>query len=119
MPKVNKSFDELINRHEETKRYLKEFGIIYEKYKENCLGVIYGHWHQRKMRYFDNIGLQHYNVPGPASYLSTTAETRESINKINIEIPLFSYIKSTKKLEKFKINIKKIKNNLKFNISSY
>jgi len=119
MPKVDKSFDELINRHEETKRYLKEFGIIYEKYKENCLGVIYGHWHMRQMRYFENVGLQHYNVPGPASYLSKIAETRESINKINIEIPLFSYIKSTKKLEKFKINIKKIKNILKFNISSY
>jgi len=119
MPKVNKTFDELIDRHDKPRRYLKEFGIIYEKYKENCLGVIYGHWHLRKMRYFDNIGLQHYNVPGPASYLSNVTETRESINKINIEIPLFSYSKSNKKLEKFKINVKKIKNILKFNISLY
>jgi len=119
MPKVNNSFDEIIDRHEKPKRYLKEFGEIYEIYKENCLGVIYGHWHQRKMRYFKNIGLQHYNVPGPASYLSNISETRESINKINIELPLFSYIKKEKKLEKFKINIKKINKNLKFNISLY
>jgi len=119
MPKVNQSFKELMIRHDESKRYLEDFGKIYEKYKDNCLGVIYGHWHQRQMRYFENVGLQHYNVPGPASYLSKETETRESINKINIEIPLFSYIKTTKKLEKFKINIKKIKNILKFNISSY
>ena len=119
MPKVDKSFDDLIDKNGKPKKYLEEFGKIYEKYKENCLGVIYGHNHVRQMRTFKNIGLEHYNVPGPASYLSKIPETRESINKINIEIPLFSFIKTTKKLEKFKINIKKTKNILKFIISSY
>lgn len=119
MPRVKKSFDEIIENESGSKRYLKDFGNIYEKYKDNCLGVIYGHVHTNVMNHFKNNGLQHYNVPGPASYLSTTVETRESINMKNIEIPLFSYVKSTKKLEKFKINIKKINNNLIFNISSY
>ena len=119
MPTVHSSFDELIEKNNKPMKYLEEFGKIYQKYKDNCLGVIYGHNHVRQMISFNNVGLQHYNVPGPASYLSKIAETRESMNRKNIEIPLFSYIKSTKKLEKFKINIKKIKNILKFNISSY
>tara|TARA_B110000285_G_scaffold226889_1_gene287319 strand:- start:1281 stop:2666 length:1386 start_codon:yes stop_codon:yes gene_type:complete len=119
MPTVKSSFDELINKNDKPMKYLEEFGKIYEKYKDNCLGVIYGHNHVRQMRSFNNLGLQHYNVPGPASYLSKIAETRESINRINIEIPLFSFLKKEKILKKFKINIIKNKNILKFNITSY
>jgi hypothetical protein len=119
MPTVHSSFDELIEKNNKPMKYLEEFGKIYQKYKDNCLGVIYGHNHVRKMRSFDNIGLQHYNVPGPASYLSNIAETRESMNRKNIEIPFFSFLKKEKKLKKFKINIKKINKILKFNVSIY
>lgn len=119
MPYVKKSFDELIIEDGIIKRYLEDFGNIYEKYKNNCLGVLYGHNHINKMNYYKLLDLHYYNLPGPASYLSKITETRETINKKNIEIPLFSFVKDKEILEKIRINIIKENNIYKFFISSY
>ena len=95
MPRVKNSFDEIIDINGKKKKYLSDFGFIYKKYP-NCLGVLYGHIHVRKLYTFNNNGLQHYILPGPASFLD-----KNNLDIKEIQIPLFIYKKS--KLYVFRI----------------
>lgn len=117
MPLVNGSFDNSILVDDKQLPYLKDFGKIFNKHKDNCLGTLYGHNHLKNMNHFINdLGLKYYNLPGPAAYLSNTLLKR---NSMKIEIPLFTYIKDKKILEKFKIEAEFKNNKYKFYISNY
>jgi hypothetical protein len=116
MPKVQKSFQESIYVHGKKNKYLQDFDVLLEKYKSSCLGVLYGHNHVKNMVHGVNGGIYHFNLPGPASYLSHNIETRESINKKNIEIPFFVYHKQ--ELHCFLINVVKNSDNILYAIRS-
>jgi hypothetical protein len=78
-------------------RVLEEFGVIFDQYKDTCLGTLSGHFHLEKGDYsVKDTGLKRHVLPGPAGHM---AEVRE------IELPLFSFNKATQENTLFIITV--------------
>ena len=66
---------------------LKDFGVIFDQYKDTCLGSLSGHTHIKSGDFQKkNTGLKRYVLPGPAAHAGDLTE---------LELPLFSFNKTT------------------------